>query len=305
MATKQRTVTVFGGTGFLGRRAVRHLLDHSFAVRAAARHPHRGREIFHDKPAGLELVRADVSDAPSVAAAVAGAFAVVNAVSLYVEQGDRTFRSVHVDAAARVAAQARSAGVQRLVHVSGIGADAASASDYIRSRGQGEAAVRREFPAAIVMRPSVMVGPDDAFLTPLVRLLRALPVFPLFGRGETALQPACVDDVAEAIARALEAPQPEPVYDLGGPRTYRYEALVRMIAQHVGARTALVPLPFGVWRGLAFAAEMLPNPPVTTNQIDLMEIDNVASGREPGFDALGIVPSGIESVLERMRERDT
>jgi NADH dehydrogenase len=156
-----KKVVVFGGTGFLGRRVVRHLLDHGYAVRAASRHPERGESSF---PAGLplELVRADIGEDASVRDAVRDASAAVNAVSLYVERGNQTFQSVHVEAAERLARHARAAGVARLVHVSGIGADPASSSPYIRSRGNGEHAVRAAFPEATIVRPAVMFGPDDA-----------------------------------------------------------------------------------------------------------------------------------------------
>jgi NADH dehydrogenase len=149
----KRSVTVFGGTGFLGRRIVRHLLDRGFVVRVATRHPERPKRMFPDETRPLEAIRADVNDDASVAAAVAGAFAVVNAVSLYVEHGSETFHSVHVAAAARVARHARAQGVAQLAHVSGIGSDPASASRYIRSRGQGEAAVRAAFASATIIRP--------------------------------------------------------------------------------------------------------------------------------------------------------
>jgi uncharacterized protein YbjT (DUF2867 family) len=296
----QRSVTVFGGTGFLGRRVVHHLLEDGFAVRVAARHLSRARSANEARP--VEAVRADVNDDGSVAAAVAGACAVVNAVSLYVEGGGRTFRSVHVEAAARVARHARDAGVARLVQVSGIGADAGSASRYIKSRGQGEETVHAAFPAATVIRPAVMFGPDDAFLTPLVNMLRQFPAFPLFGRGATRVQPAHVDDVAAGIARALAIEQPEPVYELAGPRVYTYENLLRTICAHLGVERMLVPLPFGLWRPLAFAAEMLPHPPLTVNQIELMEIDTIA-GDGPGFAALGIAPRSIESELQSAKAR--
>src|SRR5262249_21573074 len=158
-----RKVVVFGGTGFLGRRVVQHLLDHGFAVWLASRSPERGR----DKPSALELVRADINEDASISAAVTDTFGVVNAVSLYTERGNQTFHSVHVEAAARVARHSRDLGVVRLAHVSGIGANAASTSRYIRSRGEGENAVRAAFPAATIIRPAVMFGPDDAFLRPL------------------------------------------------------------------------------------------------------------------------------------------
>ena len=227
-------VTVFGGTGFLGRRIVRHLHDADFAVRIASRHPDRGRSLFSGEASNIEMVRADANDDASVATAVSGSWAVVNAVSLYLERGKHTFQSVHVAAAGRVAAMAHREGSERIGHVSGIGADARSASPYIRSRGEGEAAVRRVFPSATLIRPAVMFGPGDAFLTPLSAMLRHAPIFPLFGRGATRLQPAYVEDVAEAIVRALKAPAAGLHYELAGPRVYTYAELLTTIADAGG-----------------------------------------------------------------------
>src|SRR5258708_23014366 len=199
VATNDRTVTVFGGTGFLGRRIVRHLRSHGFPVRTASRHPDRGHRLFGPDYPQLQSVEADIHDERSVADALAVAYGVVNAVSLSLERGQETFHSVHVDAAQRVAAQAHRAGVERLVHVSGIGADAASPSRYIRKRGEGELAVRAAFADTLFVRPAVMFGPEDAFLTTILKLLRPLPIYPMFGRGRTRLQPAYVADVADAI----------------------------------------------------------------------------------------------------------
>jgi uncharacterized protein YbjT (DUF2867 family) len=288
-------VTVFGGTGFLGRRIVDHLVADGFAVRSASRHP--GSATSADD--GIAPVPADVNEGGSIAAAVAGAFAVVNAVGLYREHGDQTFHSVHVDAAARVAKRAREAGVERLVHVSGLGADARSISPYIRSRGRGEEAVRAAFASATIVRPAVMVGPDDGFLNPLLDLLR-LPAFALFGRGDTRLQPAYVEDVADAIVRSLRTAEARLTYELGGPRVYTYDALLRTIADHAGLKPVLFPMPFAVWHAIAFAGEFLPSPPVTRNQVELMQVDNVASPDAPGFAALGITPRSVEDVLDEM-----
>ena len=177
----RRTVTVFGGTGFLGHQVVDRLLDRDFTARIAARHPERNE--INDASGRLEAIRADINDEKSITCAVADAFAVVNAVSLYVEQRPNTFWSVHVEAASRLARCSRAMGVARFVHMSGIGANAASSSSYIRSRAEGEQAVRAAFPEAVIIRPSVMFGPDDAFLAPLANLAQKLPVFPLFGRG--------------------------------------------------------------------------------------------------------------------------
>jgi NADH dehydrogenase len=282
--------TVFGGTGFLGRHLVRRLAERGFAVRAVSRHP---------APAGdaaIQPVQADVADDASVAAAVAGARVVVNAVSLYVERGAATFHALHVDAAARVARQARQAGVATLVHVSGLGADPSSRSPYIRSRGEGDAAVRDAFPAAILVRPSAIIGPDDALLVPIARMLRRLPVFPLFGRGRTRLQPVHVDDVAEAIIRAAAA-APGATYDLGGGGTYSYRELIELIGRHVGRRPLLLPVPYGLWQAAAGLAEWLPRPPIARNQVEVMRLDNVADPGVPGFATLGMAPLSAEQVL--------
>jgi uncharacterized protein YbjT (DUF2867 family) len=230
--TVARIVTVFGGTGFLGRRVVRRLRERALTVRAASRHPDRTRELFPGNDPDLLPVTADIHDEPSITSAIAGAHGVVNAVSLYVEHGNETFQSVHVDAAARLARLSREAGLQRLVHVSGIGADPASPSPYVRSRGEGEEAVRSAFSGATLIRPAVMFAPDDAFLSTLLKLLRRLPAYPMFGRGETRLQPVHVEDVAEAMARALERDNTRgATIECGGPRVYTFGELLRTVAR--------------------------------------------------------------------------
>ena len=186
------------------------------------------------------------------------------------------------------------------MHISGIGSDKHAQSAYVRSRGEGEDAVRLAFPAAVIVRPSVMFGPDDAFLTGLIKMLKTFPVFPLFGAGHTNLQPACVADVAEAIARILDLPQPAPLYELGGPRVIAYRALLKEVNRRTGARTLLVPLPFAAWHLLAAAAALLPAPPLTEGQVALMRRDNVPAPDVPGFAALDIVPRDLETVLGRM-----
>lgn len=290
-------VTVFGGTGFLGRRIVRHLHDTGFAVRIASRRPDRASSIFPTAGSPIESVHGDINDDSLVATAVTGVFAVVNAVSLYVEHGKDTFQSVHVDAAERVARLAREAGAERFLHISGIGADTRSASPYIRSRGAGEAAVLRAFPSATVLRPAVMFGPGDAFLTPLLRMLGRLPVFPMFGDGDTRIQPAYVEDVGEASARVLPAQRPYQVYELAGSRIYTYRALLRALALAVGNRPLLLSFPFALWRTIGYIAEFLPNPPITRNQVELMKIDSVATPGAPGFDTLQITSTAIEDTL--------
>ena len=295
-----RRVTVFGGTGFLGRRLVSHLHEADFAVRIASRHPDWADSLFSRDVSGIESMHADVNDDGSVARSVAGAGAVVNAVSLYVERGKSTFHSVHVEAAKRIATLARQAGSETLVHVSGIGADAGSASPYIRSRGEGEAAVLDAFPSAKLVRPAVMFGPGDAFVTPLLAMLQRMPVFPMFGSGAIRLQPAYVEDVAEAIVRILRAPAASQFYELAGPRVYTYEQLLRTIAANAGTRSFLVPLPLSLWRIIGYVSEVLPSPPITRNQVELMGQDNIPAPNVPGFEALEISPQAIDNILPQM-----
>jgi uncharacterized protein YbjT (DUF2867 family) len=300
-ATNERTVTVFGGTGFLGRRVARCLRRYGFSVRIASRHPNRGHQLLGLDDPQLQSVEANVHDDRSVADALAGAYGVVNAVSLYVEHGQETFHSVHVESAERVAAQARRAGAERLVHVSGIGSDVASPSLYIRKRGEGELAVRAAFADAVLIRPAVMFAPDDAFLTTIVELLGRLRIYPMFGRGLTKLQPAYVEDVAEAIARALQRTEMHAItLECGGPHVYTYEELLRIIARQANLKSMLIPMPFAAWHALAWFAEMLPNPPVTRNKVELMQVDNVASPTMPGFGELGISPHSVEEILQEI-----
>ncbi len=268
------TVTVFGGTGFLGRRVVRHLRR---VRRHGAASPHGilGRADGDN----VKQIGADAHDEGSVEAAVACADGVVNAISLYVEHGSETFHSVHVEAAARIASVARRVGAKRLVHVSGISADAASPSPYIRSRGEGEEAVQAAFPGAVIIRPAVLFARDDGLLTAILRLLRILPAYPIFGDGRTRLQPAYAGDVATAITQIVrQTKKPYPVYELAGPQSlFISKSWCGALPITAGLRPALIRMPFAFWGALAGLAEFLPHPPLTRNQVELMQIDTTAS----------------------------
>jgi uncharacterized protein YbjT (DUF2867 family) len=286
-------VTVFGGTGFIGNRVARHLRASGIQVRIVSRQRVPNEEI------GVEPIVADAHDEHAVEAALAGADGVVNAISLYVEHGNDTFHSVHVELARKLAAAAKRTGLNRFVHISGIGADTASPSPYIRSRGEGEIAVQAAFPGAVIIRPAVAFAPDDRFLSTILQLLRFLPAYPMFGDGRTRLQPVYADDVAAAVAQILSQRQkPYPIYELAGPRIYSYEELLRTVARIAGLRTVLVRSPFALWDALAGVAEMLPRSPLTRNQIELMRIDTTATGSLPGFSALWISPRSLEVEVE-------
>jgi len=293
------TVSVFGGTGFLGRRLVQRLASEGTTVRVAGRHADRARSALH--AAGLDRVSvfgADVRDQATVAGALAGADAVVDAVSAYVETGDVTFEAVHEQGAKTLAREAAAAGVARFVLVSGIGADPESSSPYIRARGRGERAVQQVIPGATIVRPSAMFGPGDALFGTLDHLARLLPVLPLIGGGRTRLQPVYVEDVAEAIARILADPETAGrTYELAGPTVYTLRELFVIALRIIGKRRLLVSVPFAAAEVQARLFELLPNPPLTSGQVDLLKADNVASGTLPGLRELNILPKGIEVIV--------
>lgn len=293
------TVSVFGGSGFLGRRLVRRLAAEGATLRIAVRSPDRARSVL--QAADLDRVtvfRADVRDQASVAAAVAGVDAVVNAVSAYVEKPGVTFESVHEQGAKTLAQEAAAAGVARLVLVSGIGADPGSRSPYIRARGRGEFVVRQAFPSATIVRPSAMFGPGDALFGTLADIVRLLPVVPLIGGGRTRLQPVYVEDVAEAIARMLADPETAGrTYELAGPGVYTLRELVELALRILGKRRFLLPVPFAVAEIQARLFELLPSPPLTTSQVDLLRMDDLASGALPGFRDLNIQPKAVEDIV--------
>jgi uncharacterized protein YbjT (DUF2867 family) len=278
---------------------VHRLATEGMTVRVAVRHPDPAR--IELRAIGIDrvtVVPADVRDQASVAAAIAGADAVVNTVSAYVEKSGVTFEAVHVRGAETVAREAVAADVARLVLVSGIGADADSRSPYIRTRGRGELVVRETFPGATIVRPGAMFGRGDALFGTLAELARLLPILPLIGSGRTRLQPVFVEDVAEAVARILTDPGTVGrTYELAGPGVYTLNELVSMTLRLTGKRRLLIPVPFAVAEIQARLFELLPNPPLTTGQVDLLKADNLASRTLPGLRDLNIQPKTVEEIV--------
>lgn len=288
-----RTVTVFGATGFLGQVIVRHLIRAGCTVRVAARNP--GRLDVSKANGSVVQYTADVREDAAVLKAVQGAHAVVNAVGLYTERGEQTFHNIHVNSAERIARAAASAGVESLVHVSGLGASMASKSAYVRARAAGEKKVQQAFPAATILRPSVLFGPDDAFLSALESITK-LPLIPLFGDGEVKLQPVHVEDIASAVEKTL-LPGCAGVYELGGAQVYSYRDIVQAMLARTGRHGHLLPVPFAVWHVLAAGMAVLPEPPLTSNQVMLMQSDNVVREDVATFADLDLEPRGLDSAL--------
>jgi len=297
--------TVFGGSGFIGRHIVQRLAQRGIVVRAAVRDPENALFL---KPMGqvgqIAPVEADVRSEKAVAAAVAGVDVVVNAVSLGVQSRKNRFADVHVNGARRVARLAAAAGVKRLIHLSGIGSDANSDSTYVAARGHGDRAVREAFPAATLLKPSVVFGPNDHFFTTFAAMARIAPALPLFGGGTARVQPVYVGDVADAALKAVDDPAGAGQdYELGGPTTYTYRELMALLLRIVERKRMLVNVPERIALIMAAFAALLPNRPLTRDMVKLAVADNVVGAGARGLKDLGIVPTSVEVILPTYMDR--
>jgi NADH dehydrogenase len=287
-------VTLFGGGGFLGRYVAQSLLKTGVRIRVAERDP---RRAWFLKPLGglgqVQLVRADVNDKGSLAAALAGADAAINLVGIL----KGPFHRIHVEGARNVAEAAAAAGVPALVHVSAIGADPESESAYGRSKGEGEAAVRAAFPAATLIRPSIAFGQEDAFLNRFARMARLLPILPVI-RPNWRLQPVHAADLAKALALAALDPKRHAgrTYELGGPQVLTMAELNTWICEATGRKRPLALIPDPIGKAMARITGWLPGAPMTWDQWLMMSRDNVATG--PGFEAFGVHPAPLAAVAE-------
>jgi uncharacterized protein YbjT (DUF2867 family) len=296
----QGLVTVFGGSGFVGGQVVRQLAKAGHRVRVAVRNPNLAYKMRMLGDVGqIEVVQANVRNAPSVARAVDGAEAVVNLVGVLWENGRQKFQTLHVMGAKTVAEQAKAAGVTRFVQVSAIGADAESSSKYQRTKAEGEAAVRAVFPGAVVIRPSIVFGAEDKFFNKFGQMAALFPALPLIGGGETKFQPVYVGDVAAVIAKAVSSPAAEGLtYELGGPAVYSFKQLLEMILVETGRNRVLAPIPFFAAGWIGKVGDLSPlAPPLTSDQVESLKTDNVASNGLPGLAQAGVVPTTVESVV--------
>lgn len=291
-----KLVTLFGGDGFLGRYVVGALAKSGVRVRVASRDP---KSDFFLRPLAalgqMQSVRADIRDPRAVARAVAGADGVVNFVGLL--KGD--FDAVHVDGARNVAEAAAAAGARALVQISAIGADPASASNYGRSKGEGEAAVRAAFPSATIVRPSILFGREDQFLNRFARLARLAPVLPIV-RGTAKFQPAFVADVAKAVAASVLDPATHGgrTYELGGPQVMSMREINAYVTAATGRPRPMMDVPDFASRLLAKFGGWAPGAPITMDQWLMLGTDNVVAPDAAGFEAFGISPTPLAAVAE-------
>jgi len=290
----RKVATVFGGAGFIGRQVVQRLAREEWVVRVVTRDPLGARGMHTMGRVGqIAGLAADVTDEAGVARAVEGAGVVVNCVGIL----HGKFDAVQGEGPARIGRLAKAAGVERVVHISAIGANAASESSYARSKAAGEAGLLGAFPAATILRPSIVFGEDDAFFNRFAQIGSLLPFMPVIC-GETKFQPVHVGDVADAVMAALADPATMgKTYELGGPRVWTFRELLAFIVKETGRKRPLVNIPLGLARIQAKLAELLPNPPLTQDQLILLQRDNVVSHEAMTLTDLGIKPAAVEALV--------
>ena len=312
MAGSGGLITVFGGSGFVGRHVVSALAKRGYRVRAAVRRPELAGYLQPMGAVGqIHAVQANLRFPDSVARAVEGADAVINAVGILAPISNQTFDAIHIAGSRAIAKAAREAGARHLIQISAIGADKASPSQYARSKGLGEQAVLEEFPAAVILRPSIVFGPEDEFFNRFAALAMKSPFLPLIGSGFTKFQPVYVGDLADAVANAVDGQgKPGTVYEIGGPDVMSFRLLLESTLDYIGRRRGFLPMPFWLAKLQAIAMSPLPNSlrPITLDQVRLLKSDNIvseAAQRESRtLAALGVAaPAPVKAIVPGYLER--
>lgn len=298
-------VTVFGGSGFIGAQVTRALAKQGYRVRVAVRRPGLGYRLPLMGDVGqIEVVQANLRNPESIDRALEGAEGCINLVGVLYETGRQSFAGLHAQGAEEIAAACAAHGVKRMVQVSAIGADAQSPSKYARTKAAGEAAVRKLLPQAAIVRPSVVFGVDDALFNRFASMASLMPILPLPGGGETQFQPVFVGDVAAAIVAALREPSAAgKIFEIGGPNIYTYRQLIELTLAQIHKTRLLVDLPWGLAKLIGrlgdLQAKVLPfTPPLTADQVELLQHDNIVSKALPGLKALGVsAPVAVEAII--------
>lgn len=307
---KIRQVTIFGGSGFVGRAMVRALAQKGMLVRVACRRIELAERVKTAGDVGqVTVMRTNLRMPESVAIAVAGSQAVINASGIAFQRGRQRYQEVHVGGARAIAEAARAAGVERLIHVSGIGADRrTSTNPYIHSKVDAEDAIIAGFPTATILRPSVVFGPGDVMFTRMAKIAALAPIVPVVGDGRAKVQPVFVGDVAEAALAVLERPETaKSVFELGGPTVYTYREIAELTLREIDRRKRIVAIPAGLMRIAGFFAEIPAifgiTPQITRDQIDLLIHDNIVRPGANSLATLGIEPTAAEVILPTYLDR--
>lgn len=294
-----KIITVVGGTGFVGRYVIKLLAQQGYSIRVIARNPDAA---LHLKTAGevgqIVLTPGNLARPESLQGKLDNSWAVINLVGILFETRGQSFSTLHAKGAEKLAQLAKAAGAERFVHMSSIGVDKPVMSKYMRTKALGEKAVQAAFPEAIILRPSVIFGAEDQFFNTFASLARFMPILPLAGGGNTRFQPVYVGDVAQAVVHVLkQALCAGQTYELGGPQTYSFRELIAFICAITGRHPLLMNVPFGLMSFLSYFTELLPNPPLTHDQVSMLEHDNVVGKDTKTFADLKIISSAVEAIV--------
>ncbi len=302
---RNRRTAVLGGSGFIGRYVVQRLAARGDVIAVGCRRAEAAKFLMPQGNVGqIAALNLAIDDERLLPAFLAGNEALVNCVGILAESGAQRFERVHHTGPARLARLAREAGIGRFVHLSAIGADPRSPSAYARTKAAGEAAVRDAFPTVTILRPSVVFGPEDQFFNRFAAMAMVSPALPLIGGGQTRFQPVYVGDVADAVLKCLDDPATAGrTYELGGPKTYTFRELVELLLGEIRRKRLLLDLPFGLAAFQARLMSILPNPPLTPDQVELLKRDNVVSTGAMTLAALGIEPTAVEGILPTYLDR--
>ena len=293
-----RTITIFGGSGFVGRYIVQKFAEKGDLIRVAVRNPLSANFL---KPLGevgqITPVQASLLNKDDIFRAIQGADVVINLVGILYEKGSQTFEALHVEGARRVAEIAAELGILNLFHMSALGAEKKSPSLYASTKAHGEEAVLKHFPKATIFRPSVIFGPEDAFLNRFAQMALISPFLPLIGGGKTCFQPVYVGDVAEAFLKAsFKGEAQGKTYEIGGPSIYTFKELMEYLLKIIHRKRILLPIPFSLAKAIAFFTQFLPSPPLTPDQVELLKQDNVISSHALKAEELGVYPKALEAL---------
>ncbi len=299
--TSENLVTIIGANGFVGRHVVRELAKTGVRIRAAVRRPNEAMLLRTMGSVGqIQLVQANIRDTASLDVAITGADTVVNLAGVIASRGKQTFHATHEQGAENVARICTEQGVRQLVHMSALGADIRSVSRYSQSKIRGEKEVLRNFPAATILRPSVIFGPEDNFFGRFAMLAKALPVLPLVGGGQTKFQPIYVDDVADAVVAILSKPDSRgQTYELGGPRVWTLEEVYKFVLDATHRTRMVIPLSFAMAKFASLFLQLLPGHILRPDQVNMLREDNVVSDDAMTLADLGIIPQPAEIIMPK------
>ena len=301
MQNNQKIIAIFGAGGFLGKHLMRHLTKLDYRVKVATRNPYlKGYLKPLGNPGQIELFKTNIFNKDDIKEVLKNCDFVINLVGILYETKKHKFNQIHVKFPHLLSSLCNEVGIKNLVHVSALGVKKNHNSKYMRSKLRGEESIQDNFKPSVILRPSVVFGPEDKFFNTFASLAQFSPFLPLIGGGKTKFAPIYVGDVAKAIVKALELNNSEPkIYELGGPENYSFKELMEILLTEIKKKRFLIPIPFGFAKFQSYFLQMMPNPLLTPDQVELLKHNNVVSGEHPNLKELGITGTPIQSILSK------